>query len=459
MEVKTDKTWNNLKVEQYTDTTTGVIEIRLPNQLGPNKGRLLATGDAKGKWNVNDANDFRKQYNSERKKLGEQPLSAEEFNKAFYTDGANQFNNDRANVLNTQSNYGSDAEYKQLATQHAENGIPKVTNPTTGETNNSQGQPTNSTATNLPTLEDAKKDLNQLLSDLGDSIVELPVNHTTATLRYPLGHIPNLGYDFVMFKAYEYDPTPAGGNGLLESGRGAPRETVVLPIIPNIQESQLTNWGRDEMTFLQEAAGAVASSFLTRAANSKTPGAFVQGLGESFSDTSKIAGQLVKNPELKNFLIGHFAGQASGTNVLARGQGVVINPNLELLFSGPSLRTFSFNFKLRPRDKDEGEVCKTIIRSFKKNMNPRRTAGNMFLKTPSIFEIEYVFNGAPHPSMNRIKLCALTNLSVGYTPDNNYMTYQDGTVTGFDISLGFSEINPIYADDQDKPEALTGVGY
>ena len=59
MEVKTDKTWNNLQLEQYTDTTTGVIEIRLPNKLGPNKGRLLATGDEKGDWKINDAKDFR----------------------------------------------------------------------------------------------------------------------------------------------------------------------------------------------------------------------------------------------------------------------------------------------------------------------------------------------------------------------------------------------------------------
>ena len=461
MEVKTDKTWDNLQLEQYTDTTTGVIEIRLPNKLGPNKGRLLATGDDKGKWNINDANDFRKQYNAERKKLGEQPLSSEEFNKAFYTDGANQFNNDRANVLNTPSNYQNDAEYKQLATAHAENGIPKVKNPTTGETNNSQGVPNNSTENsgNLPSLEDAQKDLNQLLSDLADQVEEISLVRSTANLRYPLGHIPNLGYDFVRFQAFDYDPAPENENALLSSGFGAPRETVTLPILPNISETQMTSWGRDEMNFLQEAAASIASSFLGRAADSKNPGDFFAGLGESFSDTKKIASDLVQKPELKNAIVGYFAGQASGTNVLARGQGVVINPNLELLFKGPSLRNFSFNFKLRPRDRDEGEICKAIIRSFKKNMNPRRTKGNMFLKTPSVFKIEYMFNGQPHPSMNRIKMCALTNFQVTYTPDNNYMTFQDGTVTGFDISLGFSEVFPIYADNQDLPEATAGVGY
>jgi len=461
MEVKTDKTWNNLQLEQYTDTTTGVIEIRLPNKLGPNKGRLLATGDDKGGWNVNDANDFRKQYNAERKKLGQQPLSAKEFNKEFYTDAANQFNNDRANVLNTPSNYENDAEYQKLATSHAENGIPKVKNPTTGETNNSQGNPNNSTdnSGNLPSLEQAKKDLNQLLSDLADQIKEEPLTRSNANLRYPLGHIPNLGYDFVRFQAYDYDPAPEKENALLSSGFGAPRETVTLPILPNISESQMTSWGRDEMNFLQGAAGAIASSFLTGVAKSGKPQDLLNAIGGSIGDTQQIAADLIKKPELKPLIVGFFAGQASGVNVLGRGLGVVLNPNLELLFQGPSLRTFSFNFKLRPRDKDEGEVCKAIIRSFKKNMNPRRTKGNVFLKTPSVFKIEYMFDGKPHPSMNRIKMCALTNFTVSYTPDNNYMTYQDGTVTGFDISLAFSEVFPIYADNQDRPEALSGVGY
>jgi len=48
---------------------------------------------------------------------------------------------------------------------------------------------------------------------------------------------------------------------------------------------------------------------------------------------------------------------------------------------------------------------------------------------------------------------------VSYTPDGAYMTYGDGQVTGYDISLTFGEVFPIYADDQDKPEATSGVGF
>ena len=47
-------------------------------------------------------------------------------------------------------------------------------------------------------------------------------------------------------------------------------------------------------------------------------------------------------------------GSATGVNLLGRAGGVVLNPNLELLFSKPSLREFSLSFRLSARSKDRG---------------------------------------------------------------------------------------------------------
>ena len=151
----------------------------------------------------------------------------------------------------------------------------------------------------------------------------------------------------------------------------------------------------------------------------------------------------------------------------------MINNNLELLFNGPNLRTFNFAFQLRPRSESEAELCRQIIRSLKKNSAPKRSPDFMFLETPMIFRIQYIYKGdksdipgansselvsqTEHPYMNKLKPCALTGLSVNYTPDGSYMTYADGgSMTGYDLSLTFKEIEPIYQDDQ-----LTagGMGY
>ena len=446
---KQTRVWNGMTVDSFTDTDTGKITLKTPpREVSGGVGVSLAESGPDGKWTVTNELYFRRQYNNELKKQGKQPLSKEEFNTAFYADGANKFNNDRAAALNNVDNYSSESEYEQKTAAHAESGVPLVENAETGEKNNSKGENAGYT------LEELKEKGESVLESL-DIPKEKDVNHTTTNYRYPLGAIPDLGYDFVQFIAHEYDPK--GPQGLLrDSGFGARRETVTLPIMPNIEDTSSTNWGEDTMNFLQEAAGNLALSTLSRVKKGNNIGKIMQG---AFADLQQVGSGLLKDPTLKDAIVGYFAGQASGTNVLARGQGVVINPNLELLFKGPALRTFSFNFKLRPRDDGEAEVCKNIIRSFKKNMNPRRSSGNIFLHTPSVFKIEYFFNGKPHPSMNRIKMCALTSFRVNYTPDGAYMTYGDGQVTGYDISLSFSEVFPVYADDQDSAAALTGVGF
>jgi hypothetical protein len=57
------------------------------------------------------------------------------------------------------------------------------------------------------------------------------------------------------------------------------------------------------------------------------------------------------NEQIKAALTSTLVGGATGVNLLGRAGGVVLNPNLELLFSKPSLREFSLNFRLSARSK------------------------------------------------------------------------------------------------------------
>ena len=84
-------------------------------------------------------------------------------------------------------------------------------------------------------------------------------------------------------------------------------------------------------------------------------------------------------------------------NYMARVLGGVVNPNLELLFSGPQLRDFSFMFKMSPRSEKEAIAIKTIIRYFKQAMSAKRTKSNLLLKTPHTFRISYMSGTEDHP--------------------------------------------------------------
>ena len=128
---------------------------------------------------------------------------------------------------------------------------------------------------------------------------------------------------------------------------------------------------------------------------------------------------------------------------------LVVNPNLELLFNGPQLRPFNFDFRLSPRSKPEAEQVKGIISFFKKGMAVRKVTGGLFLKAPNVFKIVYR-NGnnknAKHTSINKIKICALTSCTVDYTPDGTYSTFYDeeATMTQYGLRLQFSELEPIF---------------
>ena len=86
---------------------------------------------------------------------------------------------------------------------------------------------------------------------------------------------------------------------------------------------------------------------------------------------------------------GRALGQNIGqNNLLARiGRGA-LNPNAELLFQGPVLRDFNFDFLMVARSDREGQEIRKIIRWFKEGLAPK-FQNSTFLQTPDIFKLEY----------------------------------------------------------------------
>ena len=429
-----------MNVVEETDTTTGTIRVYSQDTgTGRSKksGKLLATSAADGSWQLDNESEFRRVYNNAQRRQGKQTLGENEFKKEFYISGAKQFNLDRAEVLNEKTNYTNEEEYERSTSSFSSAGTPYVKDASTGTQNNSEGQQ----------VADPDKNNNNdevAVSSFGffDNITpvsDLGTGGSDANLRYPLDRVPDLEYDFVTFTAHEY--TAGQLTTVTGEERVGPRmESITLPILPNIEEANGIEWGEDKLNMIQKMGAEIAAD---------TIGA--DNVGEALvnlaSGTADAVDKILKeNGDLRDRIISHFAGQAVGANVLGRSTGAVLNPNLELLFKGPQLRVFNFSFKLRPRYEDEAAMCKKIIKAFKRNMHVQRGTSGLFLTTPNIFKIQYYWKGGEHPYLNRIKPCALTNFKVGYTPDNNYMTYSDGSMTGYDITMTFAEIVPVYAD-------------
>ena len=128
-----------------------------------------------------------------------------------------------------------------------------------------------------------------------------------------------------------------------------------------------------------------------------------------------------------------------------------MNPNLELLFNGPTLRSFQFSFIMSARDAGEAKTIKQIINLFKRSMAVKETS-SLFLKSPDIFQIAYKTpDGSLHPSINKMKLAACQGCNVEYTPAGTYSTFNDAenTMTQYKLTLQFGELDPIYDKDYD----------
>ena len=216
-----------------------------------------------------------------------------------------------------------------------------------------------------------------------------------------------------------------------------PVGTVVLPIPGGIGDSNSCDWGENSMTAMQAAIANIGLSFLTGTDLAQQIGATAKGVQQNKEQIK----------EALSISIVEAATGGQGAALLQRTKGVIMNPNMELLFKKPQLRPFTFTFKLAPRSRTEAIQVINIIRTFKQSMAPIRSESNLFLRTPHTYRLQYMSRGKVHPYLNMFKECALTNLNMKYTPDGNYSTYEDGVMTAYEMTMQFKEIEPVFNDD------------
>lgn len=290
--------------------------------------------------------------------------------------------------------------------------------------------------------------------------------------RYPISQKDTGNFDFLKVTCYDYEPsidlTDSNANIFklddIDRRIKKRRGVISLPMQPNISETNSVNWADDRLNPIQAAGAQAASKAMTELSNALTGQGFdTAGIMKTVGETGGALAKSVGEDAIKAF----FAGQAIGANILTRGTGLTINNNLEVLFNGPQLRTFTYNYRFTPREPKEADKVKQIIRFFKKQMAPKRSTSRIFLKTPNVWKLKYTYkNGEPHPFLNNIKICALNNFSVDYTPDGSYSTYEDdggrgdGSMTSYQVGMSFLEMTPIFNDDfWNDDEGKEGTGF
>ena len=308
--------------------------------------------------------------------------------------------------------------------------------------------------------------------------------------RYPLEALTETT-DYLQFTIVEYQSTKQRSGGSLVGSPGSRRigpqgtkdqatkilGSIILQMPSNIQDGNAVDYGESKMNTLIGAAAGAIGSVINKTGEavgeglSNNPEGAKQSMAELSGDLKKTLGAdsslmdsaaQFTTAKATSAALGALGANVSAADLLARQTGQIFNPNMELLFNGPTLRSFSFSFKMTPRSPSEAQECKNIIRSFKSNMAPKtKNTGSVggsgvFLKTPNVFELRYKKGNSDHPFLHKFKQCFLTNVSVNYTGEGVYTTYDDATPVSMQIDLSFKELEPIYDVDYDD---AGGVGF
>lgn len=231
--------------------------------------------------------------------------------------------------------------------------------------------------------------------------------------------------------------------------------TIYLPITGNIRDSNNVDYNDNSLNFLQGFAIQTLSDAIKNdngalgEVSKSISSAFQNIKGENNLPIRNLIGDFTAATALKGL-----SGQ-SVNNIQSRFSGQILNPNMELLFNGPKLRNFDFQFRLTPRESAESIRIQQIITAIKRHMAPKRGKnGGFFLGAPDFFRLQYLYRNNQHRFLNRFKDCALIGFDINYAPEGTYATYPDGGMHSYLMTMRFAELDPIYFEDYEDNDGI-----
>lgn len=123
--------------------------------------------------------------------------------------------------------------------------------------------------------------------------------------------------------------------------------------------------------------------------------------------------------------------------------GLSRNPRKEVMYKSFPFRHFSFQFQFAPRSREESDMVKDIIETFRYYALPEITEGKIYYILPSEFDISFMVGQGINPNIPKIATCALERISVNYTPNSVWSHLPNNAPLSLSMSLEFVELELI----------------
>ena len=286
--------------------------------------------------------------------------------------------------------------------------------------------------------------------------------------------------DHLQIQQYKYQRPNTGGQGNNQRGSrfsrmnasgptgsvaaGGVKATILLPM-PKVSDSNGAKWGQSDMNVITMLGAQFAGGLIGGGKGPIDQKTFDAGHDDAIKKArqgehgeGRIGGMgLAVGAGAASKSVSLLGQNVSPDEILARSRGQILNPNVELIFSGPSLREFSFNFLLLARSRREGDVIRKIIRTFKIGIAPKHN-NSALLQNPDVWQLTYRRGASPLKNVNRFGQMGLKDMTVDYAPDGYWAAYDDSQPVACRLALTFAEVRPLYQQDQEKTPA-DSVGY
>ena len=281
---------------------------------------------------------------------------------------------------------------------------------------------------------------------------QLPGGETVKAIKMP-------GRITMMDDRFRIDSTPKNGVESNLTTLQKDMKHIYLPIPQSVSDSLAVSYAEDTLNPLQGLGLQLVEKGITDPGEVGAAAMeLLKGAGALGSAIDSRVEKLVASA-LSGVALNQLGANVNPMTMITRSSGQILQSNLELLFSGVTLRSFPFTFDFVPRSKTEADEVKGIIRVLKRAVVPKNGRQAVFINSPSQFHFEYKSGMNTHPFLNKFKVGVLSELSVNYNGSGAYSTYWDGTPTHIQVTCMYKEVSPIYQEDYDAIPPEEGVGY
>jgi hypothetical protein len=244
-----------------------------------------------------------------------------------------------------------------------------------------------------------------------------------------------------------------------ESAAWSPDLTICLPLPNELTDNIAPEYDNQSLG----AVGDIINGALTGAVTSsllRNSGDILVGAGKGLAGgVGGAVGGEVGN-KITEGLENMLPDAATVTSAVQQSQGLAPNPNPSVMFKGPQLREYTYNWTIFPDSIEQSKALRNMIKVIKGRVLPKSAGSSQasVLHYPNMVQMNFFpwdGTGAGNPwgwgvdSFIRIKKCVVKSFNTNYTPSNvpAFFEGEGSYAVAVNVSITLQEIEYMLAND------------